>query len=153
MSSQYRPKLPLTVEEKSRIKSCKTKLADIHTLEEEQLVEIFAGNIERAKYIKGLVIFQQIPSIGYKLADVLVDNLRVYSLEEIKNENAMSLFDRLEEQLGYQIDPCVEDQIRCVIYYANHSNSSKQWFDFTEERKHERKQLGYPKSRPNNNSY
>ena len=135
------------------MKSYKMKLADIHTLEEEQLVEIFAGDIERAKYIKGLAVFQQIPSIGYKLADVLVDNLGVYSLEEIKNGNAMLLFDRLEEQLGYQIDPCVEDQIRCVIYYANHSNSSKQWFDFTEERKHERKQLGYPESRPKNNSH
>lgn len=109
MSSQYIPKLPLTVEEKSRIISYKTKLADIHTLEEEQLVEIFAGDIERAN-IKGLAIFQQIPSIGYKLADVLVDNLGVYSLEEIKNGNAMSLFGQLEEQLGYQIDPCVEDQ-------------------------------------------
>ncbi|WP_231572536.1 helix-hairpin-helix domain-containing protein [Halobacillus sp. BBL2006] len=79
--------------------------------------------------------FQTVPSIGYKLAEKWVFKLDIFSLSEIKDKNAPQLFDQLVKQLGVWTDSCVEDQIRCVINYANDPESSKQWFDFTKERK------------------
>ncbi|MCA1010593.1 helix-hairpin-helix domain-containing protein [Halobacillus halophilus] len=73
--------------------------------------------------------------MGFQLAEKLVFKLDIYELAEIKDKNAAELFDQLEKQLGVWTDSCVEDQIRCVINYANHPDSRKQWFDFTEERK------------------
>ncbi|GIO25195.1 hypothetical protein J11TS1_37760 [Oceanobacillus sp. J11TS1] len=58
------------------------------------------------------------------------------------------MFDNLEKQLGVWTDSCVEDQIRCVMNYANHPDSNRQWFDFTNERKAYREKVGYPLSRP-----
>ncbi len=50
--------------------------------------------------------------------------------------------------LGYWVDPCVEDALRCIVYHANNPNSDKCWFDFTEGRKSYRAQNGYPATRP-----
>ena len=86
--------------------------------------------------IKGLADFQHVPSIGYKLAEKLVYNLNIYSLEEIKAKNGAELFDELERRLNVWTDSCVEDRIRWVIHYANDSTSNRQWFDFANERKH-----------------
>lgn len=60
----------------------------------------------------------------------------------------MELFNSLELKLGCWTDPCVEDQIMCIIHHANNPESEKQWFDFTNERKLYRQKFGYPKSRP-----
>ena len=105
-------------------------------------------SVERAMIIKGLAEFQNVPSIGYKLAEKLVYKLNIYSLEEIKNKNGAELFNELERRLNVWTDSCVEDQIRCVINYANHPESNLQWFDFTNERKHYREKMGYPEKRP-----
>ncbi|WP_233549531.1 helix-hairpin-helix domain-containing protein [Lysinibacillus yapensis] len=66
----------------------------------------------------------------------------------MKDKNGADLFDELEQRLNVWTDSCVEDQIRCVINYANDSNSSLQWFDFTSERKNYREKVGYPERRP-----
>ena len=44
--------------------------------------------------------------------------------------------------------PCVEDQFRLVVNFANTNDTKKTWWDFTEERKKFRTENGYPKSRP-----
>ncbi|WP_343327837.1 helix-hairpin-helix domain-containing protein [Lentibacillus saliphilus] len=54
----------------------------------------------------------------------------------------------IEKELGCWTDPCVEDQIICIIHYANRPESDKQWYDFTAERKRYRVQNGYPSDRP-----
>ncbi|WP_237458248.1 helix-hairpin-helix domain-containing protein [Pontibacillus yanchengensis] len=64
--------------------------------------------------------------------------LNIFAFSEIKNEDGAQLFDQLEQELGLCIDSCVEDQIRCVINYANNPNSSKQWFEQKKERLIER---------------
>lgn len=148
MGSSYNPKLPLTKSEKDSLRKSKIKVSSIHNIELEHLSKVLGVSIERAKILRGLAIFQCVPSVGLKLSEKLVYNLQLYSLNDIKNKDGAFLFDKLEENLGVWTDGCVEDQIRCVIYFANTLNCDKQWFDFTEERKKCRKDNGYPQSRP-----
>ncbi|SFE29661.1 Pathogenicity locus [Lentibacillus persicus] len=147
MNGRKNPKLPLTQTERSKLRSSKVKLSEIHNLQLDDLIKILDITNERAKFLIGLSTFQQIPSIGYELAHKLV-NLGYYSIDQIKDEEWAELFNRLEVRLGCWTDPCVEDQIICVIHHANNPDSEKQWFDFTRERKEFRQKFGYPKSRP-----
>lgn len=141
------PKLPLTPEERASLRRNKIKLNEIHSLELEDLAIGLGESLERARYLRGHAIFQTTPSIGPKLAHLVV-SLGFYSFEEIKNETGEGLTNRAEEQYGHWMDPCVEDSFRCIAYHANHPNSAKQWFDFTKERKRYREENGYPESRP-----
>ena len=141
-------KLPLTNEEKLKLRKAKLKMNELPTLSAEQIAHLLDIPIERARLYKGLVEFQRIPSIGVKLAEKLVFHLNLFSLEDMKEKDSAQLFDQLEQYFNLRIDPCVEDQIRCVIYYANNPQSSKQWFDFTDERKLYRNKYGYPENRP-----
>jgi Pathogenicity locus len=145
---EKRPKLPLSQEEKQILRKMKVKLSDFHKLGTEEIKDMFDVSNERAKTLKGLATFQQVPSIGYELAYKLVNYLSYFSLEQIKTENWADVFHNLELKLGCWTDSCVEDQIICIIHYANYPESEKQWFDFTAERKLYRQQNGYPISRP-----
>ncbi|WBL13140.1 helix-hairpin-helix domain-containing protein [Sutcliffiella sp. NC1] len=142
------PKLPLSVDDKKKLRKAKVNLGQLHTLSISQLMEILDIPMVSAQQVKALAQFQQLPSIGYELADKLVNQLHIYSLEEIRQKEGAQLFDELEQALGVWTDSCVEDQIRCVIHHANHPGSEKQWFAFTEERKLYREMNGYPKDRP-----
>lgn len=141
------PKLPLTQTERNKLRGSKVKLSEIHRFQLDDLKKILDTTNERARILMGLATFQQIPSIGFELANKLV-NLGYYSFNQIKDEDWAELFKKLEITLGCWTDPCVEDQIICVIHHANHPDSDKQWFDFTEDRKVYRQKFGYPKSRP-----
>lgn len=116
-------------------------------MKEKTLSEIMHCSLEKAKMIKALAEFQTVPSIGPKLAKLVV-NMGIYSLDEIKNEDGAAMTDRLEKQNGYWVDPCVEDSFRCIIYHAIHPESEKCWYDFTPERKAYRTKFGYPATRP-----
>ncbi|SET18596.1 Pathogenicity locus [Oceanobacillus limi] len=142
------PKLPLTEVEKTKLRIAKVRLQEIKLLSLEELVHLLDISPERARLLKGLAEFQGVPSIGYQLAEKLVCNLNIYSLDEIRGEEAGRLFDQLEQQLGVWTDSCVEDQLRCVINYANNPTSNKQWYHFTDERKAYRERVGYPANRP-----
>ncbi len=145
---EKRPKLPLSQEEKQIFRKLKIKLSDFHKLKIEEIRELLGISNEQAKIFKGLAVFQQVPSIGYELAFKLVHHLGYYSLEQIKTENWTDVFHDLELKLECWTDSCIEDQIICIIHYANYPESEKQWFDFTAERKLYRQQNGYPTSRP-----
>ncbi|WP_018930500.1 helix-hairpin-helix domain-containing protein [Gracilibacillus lacisalsi] len=141
-------KLPLTDVEKSKLRRSKVKMSEVHTFNKEQIAQMLDISVDKAKNLKGLADFQSVPSVGDKLAKRLVYQLNIFSLSEIKEKNAVELFDQLEQTLGVWIDSCVEDQIRCVVNYANDPKSNKQWFDFTEERKAYRQKVGFPEDRP-----
>ncbi|WP_272032402.1 helix-hairpin-helix domain-containing protein [Oceanobacillus kimchii] len=141
-------KLPLTSDEKVKLRKAKVKIMELHSLKKEHIAEILEVSLERARVLKGLADFQSVPSIGAKLAEKLVFELEVFSLSEVKEKNAPNLFDELEQELGVWTDSCVEDQLRCVIHFANNPDSKKQWFDFTEERKSYRNKVGFSKNRP-----
>ncbi|WP_077619568.1 helix-hairpin-helix domain-containing protein [Bacillus sinesaloumensis] len=142
------PKLPLTSEEKAKLRKAKVKIADLHKLTIAQIIQLLEIPEDRAQHIKGLAEFQSVPSIGGELASKLVNHLHLFSLQELKEKDGATLFNLLEKELGVWTDSCVEDQLRCVIHFANHPSSDKQWFDFTEERKQYREVYGYPKDRP-----
>lgn len=144
----YQPKLPLTADERSELRKARLKVSQIHTLAIKEIGQHLNISDERARKIKGWADFQLVPSIGFELADKLVRYLQIYCLEDIKNEDPGKLFDLLEKEMGVRTDGCVEDQIRCVIHFANNKEFPKKWFEFTDERKAYRRTNGFPPDRP-----
>lgn len=141
------PKLALTDEERKRLRTLKIKLSEIANYDAGQLCITLQVSIERASELVASAVFQQVPSIGPKLAHNLIE-LGYYTLNELKNEQGAELVERLERLHGVWMDPCVEDVMRLAVYHANHPGSDNQWWDFTEERKAYRLQYGYPQNRP-----
>lgn len=74
--------------------------------------------------------------------------LGFYSLKEIRGKDPAKLLNKLELLMAAWIDPCVEDQFRLVVYYADHPDTLRNWWDFTNERKAFRQKNGYPANRP-----
>ncbi|WP_426984029.1 helix-hairpin-helix domain-containing protein [Brevibacillus borstelensis] len=141
------PKLPLTEAERTQLRRAKLLLTEIGSQHPEHLSAQLGTSFERARELIALAAFQSVPSIGPKLAEDLV-LLGYYSLSELHGLKGADLIDALEGKYGCQIDPCVEDQLRCVIHHAENPGSDKQWWDFTGERKAYREQHGYPPNRP-----
>ncbi len=147
MKSKTNIKLPLTDVEKAILRKNKIKITDILDFATDELEVLLNATAERAKGIYALGEFQTVPSVGIKFAEDLVF-LGYYSLNELKNKDGAKLTDEYELKKGYQTDPCVEDQFRLVVNFANTHDTKKTWWDFTEERKKFRNENGYPKSRP-----
>jgi Pathogenicity locus len=147
MSNKTNIKLPLTDIEKANLRKNKIKIANISDFATDELEVLLSATPERAKEIYALAEFQSIPSIGIKFAEDLVF-LGYYSLNELKNKDGAELTDEYEYKKGFWVDPCVEDQFRLVVHFANTYDTAKTWWDFTEERKKFRIENGYPKSRP-----
>lgn len=147
MKSKTNIKLPLTDLEKANLRKNKIKIADILDFATDELEVLLNTTTERAKEIYALAEFQTVPSIGIKFAEDLVF-LGYYSLNELKNKDGAKLTDEYELKKGFWIDPCVEDQFRLVVNFANTHDIKRTWWDFTEERKKFRIENGYPKNRP-----
>jgi Pathogenicity locus len=147
MKNKTNIKLPLTDVEKANLRKNKIKIANILDFATDELEVLLNATPERAKEIFALAEFQTIPSIGIKFAEDLVF-LGYYSLNELKNKDGAELTDEYELKKGFWIDPCVEDQFRLVVNYANTHDTKKTWWDFTEERKKFRLEKGYPTNRP-----
>lgn len=141
-------KLPLSAMERSYLRKNRVRIDQIPTKTTEELKNILNCSEDRAKELKGLSEFQQIPSIGLGAAKMMVRELKFYSVSEVRNENPAELLDRYEELIGCRVDPCVEDQLRCIVFHANELNSVLEWPDFTDERKAYRNTHGYPPNRP-----
>lgn len=142
-------KLNLNDAEKQRLRTHKVKIADIAGFAADELEIMLNVPFERAREIRALAEFQTIPSIGVKFAEDLVFIGR-YSLDELKDSNGADLVNEYELRKGYFIDPCVEDQFRLAVYYAQTHDLTRNWWDFTEERKRYRLENGYPANRPKN---
>lgn len=145
-------KLPLTEKERAKLRQHKIKIADILNFAVDELEILLDSTPERAKELNALALFQTIPSLGLKFAEDLVF-LGYFSLNDLKGKDGAMLTNEYEYKKGYWIDPCVEDQFRLVVYYANTGDTTKNWWDFTNERKEYRKKNGYPASRPKKNWY
>ena len=139
--------LDILVSEKRKLRSKKIKLGEIHHQSLADLQVILNVSKIRAMELMAMSEFRSIPSIGIRFAQNLI-SLGFYTLKDIKGKDPAKLVDRLERQLGAWMDPCVEDQFRLVVYYANRPGSPKNWWDFTTERMEFRQKKGYPSSRP-----
>lgn len=140
-------KLNLTTEEKAKLRANRFKIADIATMDTADIQRTLQVPPVRAKELYALAEFQSIPSVGIKFAEDLI-SIGYYSLADIKHKDGPALIQELELSAGVWIDPCVEDQCRLVVHYANHKDTTMNWWDFTEERKAYRAQHGYPAERP-----
>ena len=147
MSKNSKIKLELLPVEKKKLRALKIKISDIprHTIAD--LSVLLSISLIRAMEIYALTEFQGIPSIGIKFAKDLI-SLGYYSMDELKDKDGSKLIEDLEFATGRWIDPCVEDQCRLVVDYANNKDNGKRWWDFTEERKKYRFANGYPANRP-----
>jgi len=140
-------RLDILISEKRKLRVNKVKLSEIHHHSAENLRAILGISKIRAMELKAISQFQTIPSIGIRFAQDLI-SLGFYSIQDLKGKDPAKLVDRLERQLGAWIDPCVEDQMRLCIHYAEHFDNRVKWWDFTKERKAFRQQYGYPANRP-----
>lgn len=147
MKNKSTIKLPLTEIEKANLRKHKIKIADILDFAPDELEVVLNATNARTKEIYALAEFQTVPSLGIKFAEDLVF-LGYYSLNELKQKDGAKLTDEYEQKKGCWVDPCVEDQFRLVVNFANTHDMQKNWWDFTEERKKFRAENGYPKSRP-----
>ena len=140
-------KVDLTSAEKKKLRTSKVKMSDLHSYSADELEVLLGASADRAKEVHALIEFQQIPSIGIEFARDLIA-LGYYAIDELKHKQGAKLTDDFEKLKGFWIDPCVEDQFRLAVYYANTRDKSKNWWAFTKERKQYREQNGYPASRP-----
>ena len=138
---------PLSETEKANLRKNKVKTADLTDYAIDELEVLLGITTTRAEEIHALAEFQTIPSIGIKFAEDLVF-LGYHSVSELKDKDGAKLTDEYERKKGYWIDPCVEDQFRLIVNFANTNDASKKWWDFTEERKMYRFENGYPADRP-----
>ncbi|MFP2995061.1 helix-hairpin-helix domain-containing protein [Spongiivirga sp. MCCC 1A20706] len=147
MNRKKNIQLLLTDVERANLRKNKIKKADILAYAVDELQEILQVSNIRARKIYALADFQQIPSIGIKFAEDLIF-MGFYKVQDLAKEDGATLVNEYEKKKGYWIDSCVEDQFRLVVYVAKTNDYSKNWWDFTEERKHYRKKIGYPENRP-----
>ena len=147
MQTKTNIKIPLTKPEKEQLKFSKIKMNDIPNYAIDELEVMLNVSFGRAREILALIEFQTIPSIGIKFAEDLI-YVGYYSINELKDKDGAKLTEEFEQLKGYWIDPCVEDQFRLVVHYANTKDKIKKWWDFTEERKKFRLEKGYPANRP-----
>ena len=147
MKNKTTIKLGLTPDETKRLRANKIKHADVSEYLVDDLSALLNVPLTRAKEIYALAEFQSVPSVGIKFAQDLI-SLGYFSLDELKDKDGAKLIEDLELSTGAWIDPCVEDQCRLVVDYANNHDNSKNWWDYTEERKKYRLENGYPANRP-----
>lgn len=140
-------KLDLLPAERKVLRSNKIKISDLINFQVEELQLLLGVSEIRAMEIRALVEFQRVPSIGIKFARDLI-SLGYFSLDDLKDMDGAKLLDELELSTGTWIDPCVEDQCRLVVHFANEKDCKLNWWDFTEERKQYRIENGYPANRP-----
>ena len=145
--SKKKVNLELTLEEKTLLKQKGITQKGLMDYAIDEIIHALNVPSQRAKTLQALFEFQQIPSVGIRFAHDLIF-LGYYNLGELKDKKGHELLDQYEKKLGSKVDPCVEDQFRLVVHYANHPDSNKQWWDFTAERKAYRSQYGYPPTRP-----
>lgn len=147
MKKKSNIKLNLSHSERKKLRSNKIKISEILDFAADELQVILGVTTERAKAIQALAEFQKIPSVGIRSAEDLI-YLGYYSIAEIKGKDGVQLTEAFEQKKGYWIDPCMEDVFRLVCHVANTNDYTKNWWDFTKERKKYRLANGYPKDRP-----
>ena len=139
--------LAVTPAELKKLRKLKIKKSEIHLHEIELLQKLLDTSKIRAMELSALSEFQRLPSIGIRFAHDLI-GMGYYSLKDLKRKDGAKLTNQYELQKGVWVDPCVEDQFRLVVYFANHPDSKLNWWNFTPERKAFREKNGYPSTRP-----
>lgn len=136
-----------TATEKQLLKGKGITLKSVANFATDEIAAVIDASPQRAKTLSALFEFQSIPSVGIRFAHDLM-LLGYYNLTSLKDKTGSDLLNDYEKAIGHRIDPCLEDQFRLIVHYANHPDSTKKWWDFTNERKTFRNKHGYPADRP-----
>lgn len=147
MTKEQLNPLEVTPAEVKKLRALKIKKSEMHLYRIEVLQKLLDTSKIRAMELFALSEFQNLPSIGIRFAHDLIW-MGYYSLHDLKGKDGAKLTDQFELEKGVWIDPCVEDQFRLVIHFANHPTSKLNWWNFTSERKAFREKNGYPSTRP-----
>lgn len=147
MKKKVNIKLKLVDDERRNLRQHKIKISNIVDHSIEELEDILQVEAERVREIYALADFQRIPTVGIKFAEDLIF-LGYYTVIDLQGKDGAELTNQYEKKKGYSTDPCVEDQFRLAVHFANTNDDSKRWWDFTKERKAFRTKNGYPKDRP-----
>ena len=139
--------LPLTPDERARLRTARIRLADVPALPVDRLAAALEVPAARARDLRALAIFQTVPSLGPRFAADLLA-LGHHSLADLRGRSGAGLLDAHERHVGYRTDPCVEDQLRLAAYVAATGRHDRTWPAFTAERKASRGEHGYPADRP-----
>ncbi|RYY60687.1 MAG: helix-turn-helix domain-containing protein [Chitinophagaceae bacterium] len=139
--------LDVTPAEIKKLRALKIKKSEMHLHRAAVLQKLLDTSKIRAMELFALSEFQSLPSIGIRFAHDLI-GMGYYSLRDLKKKDGAKLTDQYELQKGVWTDPCVEDQFRLVVHFANHPDSKLNWWNFTPERKAFREKYGYPSTRP-----
>jgi hypothetical protein len=147
MVKKSNPKLNLSLVERKKLRKAKIKISELLDYAPDELELILEASSDRVKTIFALAEFQTVPSIGIKFAEDLIF-MGYYSLAELKIKDGAKMLEEYERKKGHWTDPCVEDQFRLIIDFARNPSITKNWWDYTEDRKKYRAKNGYPKDRP-----
>ncbi|MEO1048992.1 MAG: helix-hairpin-helix domain-containing protein [Bacteroidota bacterium] len=147
MKAKKHINLNLSTSERVNLRKHKIKISELLDYAVDEIEEILQVTPERAREIHALADFQRIPSIGVKFAEDLIF-LGYYSVADLQEQDGANLTNLYEQKKGYRIDSCVEDQFRLAVHFARTNDYSKNWWDFTKERKEYRLNFGYPENRP-----
>lgn len=139
--------LEVTPAEVKKLRALKIRKSEMHLHKIAVLQQLLDTSKIRAMELFALSQFQSLPSIGIRFAHDLI-GMGYYSLNDLKRKDGARLTDQYELQQGVWTDPCVEDQFRLVVHFANHPDSKLNWWNFTPERKAFREKNGYPSTRP-----
>ena len=139
--------LEVTPAEVKKLRALKIRKSEMHLHKIAVLQQLLDTSKIRAMELFALSQFQSLPSIGIRFAHDLI-GMGYYSLNDLKRKDGARLTDQYELQKGVWTDPCVEDQFRLVVHFANHPDSKLNWWNFTPERKAFREKNGYPSTRP-----
>jgi hypothetical protein len=147
MPKKSSPKLNLTLDERKRLRTAKIKIEELLNFAADELEVILKVDTARVKTILALAEFQTAPSVGVKFAEDLIF-MGYYTLGELKGKDGATLLDEFERKKGYWTDPCVEDQFRLIVDFAEYPAIIKNWWDYSETRKNYRMKFSYPEDRP-----
>lgn len=79
--------------------------------------------------------FQHVPGVGKSIA-VDLWNLGLRSIQDLKDQDAQYLYDRLCILQGGHVDRCMLYVLRCAVYYAsneNHDAELLKWWNWKDK--------------------
>lgn len=121
MSRKNAPRLPLDPAEREALRRSGIRIGEIAELEASALAKQSGLPRERCEELRALCQFQTLGSVGPSIAADLWA-LGYRGVADLRDQNPMAMVERLEQQVGRPVDPCVEDTFRCAVAQATHGD-------------------------------
>lgn len=87
----------------------------------------------KAKTASEALTLEQIPNVGISIAQDL-RNIGITKPSQLKNQDGIKLYRKLEKIMGQRHDPCVADTMMAAVDFMN-GGKAQPWWKFTAKRK------------------